>query len=150
MTELLENQVIIQIGLVVENIERTADFYSKIFGIEKPDWFWTESYESAKTMYKDKPTQAIAKLMFFKFGQVELELIEPDEKPSTWREHLDKYGEGVHHIAFVVDNIEQKVKKLRDLGIPLSQKGEFEGGRYAYIDTFKELKVLLELLELES
>jgi len=37
---------------------------------------------------------------FFELGSVQIELIQPDENPSVWREDLDKNGEGIHHIAF--------------------------------------------------
>jgi len=70
-------------------------------------------------------------------GSMQLELIEPDEHPSTWRDHLDKHGEGVHHIAFVVDDMKGTVKRMGGNGMPLIQKGEYTGGRYAYMETFK-------------
>jgi 4-hydroxyphenylpyruvate dioxygenase-like putative hemolysin len=60
---------------------------------------------------------------------------------------LDKNGEGVHHIAFVVKGMKEVVMKLEQNGMPLVQKGEYTGGRYAYIDSKEPLKVLLELLE---
>ncbi len=80
-------------------------------------------------------------------GSLQLELIEPDEHPSTWREFLDEHGEGVHHIAFVVEGMKEKVAVLEKSQIPLIQKGEYTGGRYAYLDSVKELKVMIELLE---
>lgn len=80
-------------------------------------------------------------------GSLQLELIEPDEHPSTWREHLDKHGEGPHHIAFVVDGMKEIVASMEKNGMALVQKGEYTGGRYAYMDTFKNLKIMLELLE---
>ena len=56
-------------------------------------------------------------------------------------------GEGFHHIAFVIDGMKEKVMLLERNGMPLIQKGEYTGGRYAYIDTKEKLKVLIELLE---
>ena len=76
-----------------------------------------------------------------------MELIEPDHNASTWRESLDKNGEGLHHIAFVVEGLNEKVTALERKGMPLLQKGEYTGGRYAYIDTLRDLKVIIELLE---
>lgn len=76
-----------------------------------------------------------------------IELIEPDHNPSTWRESLNEKGEGIHHIAFGIKGMKEKIELLKDNKMLLIQKGEFTGGRYAYIDTFDELKVLVELLE---
>jgi len=41
----------------------------------------------------------------------------------------------------------EKVAAMERLGMPLAQKGEYTGGRYAYMETMKDLKVMLELLE---
>ncbi|MFX0126056.1 MAG: VOC family protein [Candidatus Hodarchaeota archaeon] len=147
MSAILENQVVVQIGIIVKDIEQTLLIYSKLFGKEKPQWFWTEPFDKAKTEYKGNPTQARAKLAFIKLKNLEIELIEPDDNPSTWREYLDANGEGIHHIAFVIDGMNQKLLELNEMGIPLIQKGEYTGGRYAYIDSLKDLKVMIELLE---
>jgi 4-hydroxyphenylpyruvate dioxygenase-like putative hemolysin len=82
-----------------------------------------------------------------RFGSLDIELIEPDSEPSTWREFLDTKGEGVHHIAFVVDGMKRRVEDLEAHGHPLQQRGEYTGGRYAYIDTTRTLKTIMELLE---
>jgi len=143
----LGNRVVTQIGLVVRDIERTSQAYAEFFGVEKPQWFWTDAADVARTEYRGERSEARAKLAFFDMGSLQLELIEPDEHPSTWRESLDKNGEGFHHIAFVIDGMKEKIELLGNNGYPLLQKGEYEGGRYAYLDTFKDLKVIVELLE---
>lgn len=143
----LGHNVITQIGILVQDIEKTSQAYADFFGIEKPEWSWTGTYEEAETQYKGEPSQARAKLAFIDMGSLTLELIEPDEHPSTWRDHLNEHGEGPHHIAFVVNGMKQIVSTMEGKGMSLVQKGEYPGGRYAYMDTFKDLKVMLELLE---
>ncbi|TFE23686.1 VOC family protein [Cohnella luojiensis] len=143
----LGNHVITQIGLLVNDIEKTSKAYADFFGIEKPNWFWTDTADVAQTEVKGKRSEARAKLAFFDMGSLQLELIEPDHNPSTWRESLDQNGEGFHHIAFVVKGLKEKVSIMEAGGMPLLQKGEYTGGRYAYMDTFRDLKVLVELLE---
>lgn len=147
MAGIFENQTIIQIGIIVKDIEKTSLMYSKLFNIEKPQWFWTEPFNKAETEYRGYSTQARAKLAFIKFKNIEIELIEPDDNPSTWREYLDTKGEGIHHIAFRIEGMSQIMLKLNEISMPLIQKGEYEGGRYAYIDSLKDLKVIIELLE---
>ncbi|MNE53350.1 hypothetical protein D3C80_1480730 [compost metagenome] len=107
----------------------------------------TDTAELAQTRYNGEKTEARAKLAFFDMGSVQLELIEPDHQPSTWRDYLNEHGEGPHHIAFVIEGMQDKIMLLEGKGFPLQQNGEYTGGRYAYMDTFKELKVLVELLE---
>jgi len=144
---LLGTNVVAQIGIVVRDIERTAGRYAEFFGIEKPKWSWTDPAEKAGTEYRGQPTGARAKLAFIDAGQLQIELIEPDGQPSTWRQFLDEHGEGVHHIAFFVKGMKDRIGVLNAHGMPLVQKGEYTGGRYAYLDSFDQLKVMIELLE---
>lgn len=145
--KMLNNSAVVQIGLIVHDIERTSQAYAELLGVEKPQWFITDPLEKSNCEYKGKPSEARAKLAFLDMGQVQLELIEPDEHPSTWREHLDLYGEGVHHIAFMVEGMDERITLFEKKGMPLVQKGDYTGGRYAYLDTAADLKVVLELLE---
>jgi catechol 2,3-dioxygenase-like lactoylglutathione lyase family enzyme len=141
---------ITQVGIVVRDIEKTSEAYAKAFGIKKPKWSWTEGYDKAQTLYRGKPSTARSKLAFIRFGALDIELIEPDEGPSTWREFLDENGEGVHHIAFVVEGMKDHIERADQAGMPLLQKGEYSGGRYAYLDASSDLKVVIELLENDS
>ncbi|MBS4179287.1 VOC family protein [Lederbergia citrea] len=144
---LLGNNFITQIGILVHDIEKTSQVYADFFGVDKPEAIITDTVDKAQTEYRGESTVARAKLAFFNMGSLQLELIEPDEHPSTWREYLDEHGEGVHHIAFEIEGMKEKVQLLEGAQMPLVQKGEYEGGRYAYIDSVKDLKVMLELLE---
>ena len=143
----LGTKIVTQIGILVRDIEKTAQEWADFFGIEKPKIIVTDTVDIAQTEYRGSRTPARAKLAFIDAGQLQIELIEPDHEPSTWREYLDRHGEGPHHIAFVIDGMQEKVLQLESRGMPLIQKGEYTGGRYAYMDTFRQLKVLVELLE---
>ncbi|MCR2822138.1 VOC family protein [Lederbergia panacisoli] len=147
MKNLLGTNFITQIGILVHDIEKTSQVYADFFGVEKPEAIITDTIEKAQTEYKGEPSVARAKLAFFNMGSLQVELIEPDENPSTWREHLDEHGEGVHHIAFQIEGMKEKIQVLEQAQMPLVQKGEYEGGRYAYIDSVQDLKVMIELLE---
>lgn len=144
---MLGNNVITQIGILVRDIEKTSQAYADFFGVDKPEWSLTDTVDRAQTEYRNQSTEARAKLAFFNMGSLQLELIEPDHNPSTWREYLDEHGEGPHHIAFVINGMKEKVTLMEKNQMPLLQKGEYTGGRYAYMDTFKDLKIILELLE---
>jgi methylmalonyl-CoA/ethylmalonyl-CoA epimerase len=144
---LLGNNVITQIGIVVRDIEKSSRDFAGFFGIPVPKWTQTDTVDKAQTRFRGSPSPARAKLAFMRFGSLDIELIEPDMEPSTWREHLDSRGEGVHHIAFVIEGMKEKVADLEAYGFPLQQKGEYTGGRYAYIETAKTLKLIVELLE---
>jgi catechol 2,3-dioxygenase-like lactoylglutathione lyase family enzyme len=146
--EILGTDVVVQIGIIVRDIEKTAKDFAEFFGVEVPQIIETEEYEKTHTEYRGKPTNARAKLTFFRnFKNIEIELIEPDENPSTWREFLETHGEGIHHIGVFVKNMDEKIENLRKEGIEFVQKGDYTGGRYAYMDSTDKLKFILELLE---
>ncbi|WP_379159934.1 VOC family protein [Paenibacillus sp. sgz5001063] len=147
MSGWLGNHFITQIGILVNDVEKVSGAYADFFGLEKPEIIITDTADIAQTRYYGGETEARAKLAFFDMGSLQLELIEPDHQPSTWRDYLNEHGEGPHHIAFVIEGMKEKIMLLEGKGFPLQQKGEYTGGRYAYMDTFKELKVLVELLE---
>jgi catechol 2,3-dioxygenase-like lactoylglutathione lyase family enzyme len=144
---LKDNTAVVQIAIVVRDIEKTARAFAGVFGFPVPSWSYTAGYDQAATINRGVPSDARAKLAFMHFGALEIELIEPDNEPSTWREFLDEHGEGIHHLAFSVKGMAQHTTNLEALGMPLIMKGEFTGGRYAYFDSNPSLKFILELLE---
>lgn len=145
-TEIMSTNVVCQVGLVVRDIERSARAYADLLGVEVPAWSMTDPEEVAHTRYLGQPSRAQAKLAFFRLGSVSLELIEPVGGPSTWQEFLQTRGEGVHHIAFEIEDMAEQVSLLAEHDMPLVQRGDYTGGEYAYIDSAAQLGVILELL----
>lgn len=137
-----------QVAIVVRDIERSAKAYAEFFRLPVPQIILTDGVEKANTRYKGEPTEARAKLAFFNMGSLSLELIEPVGGPSTWQEFLDRHGEGIHHIAFNVKGMDEILVNLDQRGVPTVQRGDYTGGRYAYVDGFGVgLGAVIELLE---
>ena len=148
MTEpALGTTTVTQVGIIVHDIEAKARAWSAILGLPMPPIIITDTVDIAQTAYQGQPTTARAKLAFFHMGQVDIELIEPIGEPSTWKDQLDQHGASLHHIAFRVQGMREKLDYLDSNGIPLVQKGEYTGGRYAYVDANAQLGCVLELLE---
>ena len=138
--------VVTQIALVVKDIDKAIEAWSKVFGLPKPEPRLTDA-AAAEGVYRGEPTDAQAKLAFFDLGQVSLELIEPQGGDSVWQEVLDERGEGVHHIAFQIKGTGQVTDYLAEHDIPVIQQGKYTGGMYTYVDSEPKLGVMLELLE---
>ncbi len=149
--KILDQARFTQVGFVVHDIENASRNYAMIFGCEPAEANPNGDYAITKTKVFGEPApEAASKLAFFNLSDgVQLELIEPNDKPSVWRDHLDKYGEGIHHIAFVVDSIDETVAECEKLGMVLEQEGFYGdgSGKYAYLDAFDLLKCRVELLE---
>src|SRR5258706_1108660 len=148
MTEpTLGNNIVTQVGIIVRDIEVKARAWSEILGLPMPNIIVTDTVDKTQAEYSGEPTNARAKLAFFHMGQLDVELIEPIDGPSTWKDQLDQHGNSIHHIAFEIKGMKEKTAYLDSKGVPLLQRGEYTGGRYAYLDGVAKLGVILELLE---
>lgn len=88
-------------------------------------------------------------MAFFEVGPgMQLELIQPNDKPSTWRNFLVEHGEGIHHVAFQVKDSKASRANAEAAGLKLVQRGVYGdgSGEYNYFDA-PELKCIVEILE---
>jgi methylmalonyl-CoA/ethylmalonyl-CoA epimerase len=145
----LNPELICQVGMIVRDIESASQRLAGVLGFPKPPIIVTLGYDHAKTTFHGQPSEATAKLAFFDTGQVKIELIEPDEKPSVWRDFLEQHGTGVHHIAFGVKDTAAATKHLVQFGIDVCQQGLYSDGSglYTYVDSAPVLGMMIELLE---
>jgi len=146
-TSVWTNSVVVHIAFVVENIEVTLDEYCKIFHMEKPMIKLTGVPETAQVKYNGNESETRAKQAFIQLGNLRIEFLEPDENDSTWREYLEKNGEGFHHVGMEIENMEATLKELSENEIGTVQSGKYKMGQYAYVSSERKLKMMLELLE---
>jgi methylmalonyl-CoA/ethylmalonyl-CoA epimerase len=136
-----------QVAIIVRDIDQARNAWAEILGVKAPEVSVAEGHISRPTKYMGQPSDAKAKLAFFEMENIQIELIEPLGGKSTWQEFLDKNGEGLHHIAFTVKDINGVEKQFEAKGIPTVQLGGWDGGAYSYVDASKKLGCVLELLE---
>jgi methylmalonyl-CoA/ethylmalonyl-CoA epimerase len=142
----IQSKRMAQVGVIVEDIEKSAEFYARMLGIDKPGIIVAAGHESRPTMYRGNPSNATAKLAFIEFENIQFELIEPDGTPSIWQEFADNYGQGIQHIAFWVDDIDAAEQQFVSAGMEVLQSGGWDGGAYSYIDATKQMGTIIELL----
>ncbi len=149
--KILDGARFTQVGFVVNDIEETIKKYAIILDCVAPAAVPCGEYEITQTKVYGQPSpEANSVLAFFNLSEgVQLELIQPNEVPSVWRDHLNQYGEGIHHIAFTVDSIDDTIEKCLKMGMILEQEGNYGdgGGKYAYLNAQEDLKCRIELLE---
>lgn len=144
---LINSKNVTQVAIVVKDIEKARNSWAKTLGITPPEVSIAEGHQSRPTLYNGKPSDAKAKLAFISMENLQIELIEPMGGNSTWQEFLDNNGEGIHHIAFLVKDINGMEKKFKMQGMPAVMSGGWDGGAYSYISSEKQLGCILELLE---
>jgi len=145
---LIPNKEMVQVGIIVEDIEESARNWAEFLGLENPPSISVaRGHELNPTQFRGKPSNATAKLAFFNLDNITIELIEPDEEPSTWKEFLDTRGEGIHHIAFNIEKMEIQIENFTEQGIPMIQHGGWDTGEYSYMDGSEKLALIIELLE---
>jgi len=141
-------KTIVQVAIVTRNIEASAKRWAEVLGLPAPSITTTRPGEEVKVVYKGKPSSGRAKLAFFRLGQVVLELIEPVGGDTSWRQFLDEHGEGVQHLGFQVQNLDEAIARAARMGMPVLHRGRYDrdNGDYVYVDSEKALGVTIEFL----
>jgi len=148
--EKMPNIKVGQIALVVKDAEKVSKNIAKLFGFKEAPYEIIGDYKLANTRYKGEPTPAKAKATFYKMGDVDLEIIEPMGEPSTWNDFLKEKGGGIHHFAWYVKEIDEVTAYLESQGMKMVQEGNWDGGKYKYFDSVKQLGFMLELLQTDN
>ncbi|MFM2094607.1 MAG: hypothetical protein RIS70_1731 [Planctomycetota bacterium] len=91
------------IGIAVNSIAAHRSFYEHTLGAE---------YEGEESVVDQK-----VRVAFFRVGDVRFELLEPTEPASVLQAFLDRRGEGLHHLAFTVDKLEDRIAEWKASGL---------------------------------
>ena len=124
------------IGIAVKSIEEQLPYYEGVLGLK---CYNIETVEDQKV-----------KTAFFKVGQTKIELLEPTDEESTVAKFIEKRGEGVHHIAYATENLNESLEEAESKGIRLIDKQGrpgAEGLSIAFLHPKSTGGVLTELCE---
>lgn len=131
-----------QVGFVVRNLEQALALYEPLFGP-----FSTMDPGPMTYDYRGVQEECIMRLAFGKSGDVEIELIEWVSGGCPHKEFLDAGREGMHHLRFIVDELETRVEAAQELGYKaIWQKRYREGMAVAYLERPGD-PLLLEFFE---
>jgi methylmalonyl-CoA/ethylmalonyl-CoA epimerase len=127
------------LGIAVNSIEEAKKLFHDILGLK---------FEGTETVQEQKVTTA-----FFPVGDSEVELLESTAPDGPIAKYLEKRGEGIQHIAFRVDNLEEALAELKDKGIRLIDEKPRQGAggaKIAFLHPKSTHGVLIELSERED
>ncbi|RLD34803.1 MAG: methylmalonyl-CoA epimerase [Bacteroidetes bacterium] len=127
------------IGIAVKSLDEAIPFYEKMLG--------TKCYAI------EEVTDQKVKTAFLRIGQTKIELLESTDPEGPVGKHIEKRGEGIHHIAYSVEDIESHLKDAEESGIRLidlqPRKGA-EGLDIAFLHPKSTFGVLTEFCEDKS
>ncbi|MBA4311718.1 MAG: methylmalonyl-CoA epimerase [Chlorobiaceae bacterium] len=124
------------IGIAVKDLQASIKFYEDILGLK---CYGVEEVKDQKV-----------KTAFFKVGQTKIELLESTEPDGPIAKFIEKKGEGIHHIAFAVDDVEASLKGMESKGVQLIDKQPRKGAEemsIAFLHPKSTGGVLIELCE---
>jgi len=101
------------IGIAVKSIEESNDLFAALLGT-KP--YKREVVESEGVV-----------TAFFKTGDTKIELLESSKPESAIAKFIARRGEGLHHIAFEVENIIEEIERLKELGFTVLNESAIKG-----------------------
>ena len=124
------------IGIAVESLEKAIPYYETLLGI--------------KCYAIEEVVDQKVKTAFFKVGDTKIELLESTNPEGPIGKFIEKKGQGIHHIAFAVDNVNEALTEVEANGIQLvdkqGRKGA-EGLNIAFLHPKSTIGVLTELCE---
>ncbi|NPE20993.1 methylmalonyl-CoA epimerase [Fusibacter sp. A1] len=124
------------IGIAVKNLDETLKFYTEVLGLECQG---TETVEEQKV-----------RVAFLPIGDTEVELLESTSEDGPIAKFIEKNGEGMQHIAFKVENIEEAIQHMLDKGMRMiDEKPRYGAGgaKIAFVHPKSSNRVLVELSE---
>ncbi len=101
------------IGIAVKNLNDAIEYYENILGL--------------KCYAVEEVTDQKVKTAFFLVGQTKIELLESTADDGPISKFIEKKGEGIHHLAFNVDNVAESLKNVEEKGINLIDKEPRKG-----------------------
>ncbi len=101
------------IGIAVNSIEEARKYYEDVLGLE---CYAIEEVADQKV-----------KTAFFKVGQTKIELLEATSEDSPVAKYIEKRGQGIHHIAYAVEDTDKALKNAEEKGIRLIDKQSRKG-----------------------
>ena len=134
------------LGIVVKDIEKAVDFYTRAFGLSFEEI--AEHQLPPDVIYKGQPSPYTMKVTFAQMGSIRLELVQVVEGECIYTDFLRDYGEGIHHLGFEVADLEKEVANAEAQGLEMICHLKMVGiMAFAHFDNAKTNGVRIELVQ---
>ena len=139
-----EGQVI-QIAYVVRDLEKAMRLHWEVCGIGPWDVYEFDASKVDDFVYRGKPATHKALLALAWKGDMQLELLQPVSGYCIYDEHLERKGEGLHHIKLYHADCAKAVADYARRGYAVTQSGRFDQDEHYYLDTEADFGYVIEL-----
>ena len=133
-----------QLGYVVSDIEKTCRYYESTLGIGPFSEVIDVDMDGA--MLRGKPVKTRIKVAFVQSGGVQIELIQPVEGENVYTEFLASKGDGIHHLAFLVEDMDAMKAEFAKKGFEPVFYRDMGVMEFAYFDTSELGGLMTEFL----
>lgn len=135
------------IGVLVGDTERATKYYETL-GIGPFESLEGKLIPIKREIFGKPAPDVKNRLSLARIGSISIELVQPVSGISPQREFLDTKGEGINHIGFIVDDLEEETNKLVKKGFKVISSGAFSGGGgFAYFNTAGIGGFIIELFQ---
>ena len=134
-----------QLGYVVRDIEKACEFYEATYGVGPFQVIPEVDMDGA--ILRGKPVETRIKVALAKSDKVEIEFIQPLQGKNLYTEFLDAKGDGIHHLGFLVDDMNGWKARFAARGFEAVFHRDMGVMEFAYFDTSAVGGVMLELLQ---
>jgi len=133
------------IGVTVRDVEKGIEYFSSNFNLGP---FGIVESSRTGALVRGKPANYKVKQAFAQMGYALLELNQIVEGKTIQSEFLETNGEGIHHLGFLVDDLDAEVAKYEERGFNVIQRYDTpqKGVRFAFLDTDKVGGIVFELV----
>jgi methylmalonyl-CoA/ethylmalonyl-CoA epimerase len=144
LTEKLQLPPPSQICVVVHDLKTTAKLYQQFMGLDK---FVFPEIHYDNIEYRGQPSQGYWEMAFARMGPLELELAHPIKSPTIYEDFLNQHGQGLHHLGYDIQNLDESIERAKSLGLDVLMSGRTSKGGFAHLDTEKHLGTIVELIQ---
>jgi len=135
------------VSIVIKNLDGAINDYTRILGIAPWEVAALSTpnvqhytYRGAQACFANKTGRVAG-------GAIDIELVEPLSGTSSFRDFMTRHGQGIHHIEFIVEDIERTTELMKREGLITIMSGQDARGHFAYYDTVEPLKIIWKAVQ---
>ena len=141
-----------QIGIITHSIKRALPGMAEAFNMRT--WY-KPRYAEKEFIIHGRQVDLDFNLVFAYSGGLQIELVEENtQQAAIYKDHLEKFGQGIHHLGFYIPDMDAKIEIANRMGLEILLESRFTtagGGavHFVYLDTREQCGIILELINIK-